>query len=403
MVGTIGSPFPFLLEIGLLFGVLLVLILICERLRLPPVIGFLLAGLFLGSFWQTEAVDLLGEIGIVLLFFLLGVEFPVNRLGNMLSQVWPAGLIDVAFNFGLTSLLALTFSLPPVEALLVGAICYASSSSIILKVLEDTRRLGNPETEFIVGVLVFEDVLAPVMVAVMVALLGTEVQTMSGLAVTVARVVFLTVTAVAISWLLGRIKEFLETRLQDASLAIFLLAAATLYSGLSFFWGVSEVLGAFLAGIMMAELGRKDEIETIVTPIRDVFLPLYFLGFAAGIELDRGVPAPWLLLAATIWSVLGKLLVATWGGRQSGLGVRPRWRAGLSLAARGEFSIILAGIATAWLQTWAGLYVLATALSGVLLLQAAPHLVQRLFPRQRPQSAFRPGATTGAENHHVPR
>lgn len=384
----------------MLFCLLFILNLIGDKLRLPAVVGFLLAGLFLGSFWHTEAVEILGELGIVLLFFLLGAEFPVSRLGSMLSQTWPAGLMDVILNFALASLLALAFHLPPMEALLVGAICYASSSSIIFKSLEDTRRVANPETEFIVGLLVFEDVLAPVIVAVMAGLLETEAETATGLVETAVRMVFLIVAAVAVSWFLGRAGDFLEKHLQNASLALFLLAAATLYSGLSLFWGVSEVLGAFLAGIMVAELGRKDEIETLVTPIRDVFLPFYFLSFAAGIELSHGVQALWLLVMVVIWSVLGKLLVATWGGKQYDLGRRPRWRAGFSLVARGEFSIILAGMAAAWLQTWAGLYVVVTALSGVLLLQAAPRLAQNFFPSPSP---FRSKRTAGAQDNDVPR
>lgn len=104
------------------------------------------------------------------------------------------------------------------------------------------------------------------MVAVMAALLGTEAETAAGLAATAAHMVFLIVTAVVVSWLLGRLKDFLEAHLRDASLALFLLAVGTMYSGLSLFWGISEVLGAFLAGIMVAELGQKDKIETMVTP-----------------------------------------------------------------------------------------------------------------------------------------
>lgn len=362
-------------------------------------VGFLLVGLFLGSFWHTGAVEILGELGIVLLFFLLGVEFPVSRLRSMVSQIWPAGLMDVAFNFALTTLLALAFRLPPVEALLVGAICYASSSSIILKSLEDTRRVANPETEFIVGLLIFEDMLAPVIVAVAASLLAMEPETTTGLVVTAGRMVLLIITAVAISWLLGRAKGFLEKHLQNATLALFLVAAGTVYSGLSLFWGVSEVLGAFLAGIMLAELGRKDEIEALITPIRDVFLPFYFLNFAAGIELGHGVPVPWLLVIVIIWSVLGKLLVAIWGGKQYDLGVRPRWRAGFSLVARGEFSIILAGMAATWLQTWAGLYVVLTAFAGVLLLQAAPRLAEKISPRQSPP---RSGQVSGVRGNDVP-
>lgn len=359
---------------------------LCEKLRLPAVIGFLLAGLFLGPLWHTEAVVILGDIGLVLLFFLLGVDFPVSRLGSMISRVWPAGVMDIIFNFLITSLIAWLFNLPPIVALLVGAICYASSSSIILKMLEDTRRIANPETEFIVGLLVFEDLLAPIMVAVLTVLLATEKGVTAGLAATTARMVLLIAAAVTTSLLIGRTRDLLENRLQDANLALFLLALGTLYAGVSLFWGISEVLGAFLAGIMIAEAEQKEEIERLITPVRDVSLPLYFLAFAATIDPRGSVIGLWLMAAVAAWSVAGKILVATWGGKQYGLGIRPRWRAGFSLVARGEFSIVLASLATGWLQTWAGLYIVVTAFTGVFLLQVAPVLVQKFFPSGRPYS-----------------
>jgi len=143
--------------------------------------------------------------------------------------------------------------------------------------------------------------------------------------------------------------------------------------------GASEALGAFLAGIIIAETREKEEIATLITPLRNIFLPIYFFIFASTLELTGGINLPWLIVILVIWALVGKILTALLGGKKYNLGPRARWRAGFSLMSRGEFSVLIASVGLPWLKAWGGIYIILTALLGTILLQLAPVIVRSIF------------------------
>ncbi|WP_240193664.1 cation:proton antiporter [Desulfobulbus alkaliphilus] len=146
---------------------------IFQRLKLPSLLAYIFlgiafAGLLTGS--ELDIIDQISRIGIVLLFFLLGLHFPLNRLINISRRVWKVGVMDIGFNFGGSFLIAYLFGFDLMAALVIGGVAYATSSSITVKMLEDTGRLKTPEGEFKLALLIFEDLAAPVMVSFLVGL-----------------------------------------------------------------------------------------------------------------------------------------------------------------------------------------------------------------------------------------
>lgn len=167
----------------------------------------------------------------------------------------------------------------------------------------------------------------------------------------------------------------LSLRISKKTLCPFLAVGLALgYAGLAVWLGLSEVLGAFLAGVMLSETGRSSELGHLIFPIRDVTLPFFFFWFGTTVTLGQGVPFVGLLIGLVVWGILGKVLTGYLGGRSYGLSPRVSWRAGLSLVQRGEFSALIASLAATPLRILSGLYILCMAVIGVVFLQNAPKL-----------------------------
>ncbi len=157
---------PFLLLAGLILCTFFLVSFTSQKLRYPSVLVYIALGVAIAVFFpESKAIHITGEIGIVLLFFILGLEFPLARMMEISRNIWSAGLLDVVLNLGGAAGLALLFGLSPMAALVLGAVAYATSSSISAKMLEEQKRLANPETEFILALLIFEDLVAPVLVS----------------------------------------------------------------------------------------------------------------------------------------------------------------------------------------------------------------------------------------------
>jgi CPA2 family monovalent cation:H+ antiporter-2 len=157
---------------------------------------------------------------------------------------------------------------------------------------------------------------------------------------------------------------------------------------------LSEVLGAFLAGIILAEVKRTEHMEHAVLPIRDLFLPLFFFYFGTTITFGGGVPMVPLLLVLLIWSVAGKIITGYYGARLYGLSRKVSLRAGLSFTQRGEFSVIIATMAADPIRVLSGIFILSSAMIGILLFELAPKITIALFPRKEPPGKFKvPGSS----------
>ncbi|WP_233422672.1 cation:proton antiporter [Pontibacillus marinus] len=393
---------PFDIEMPSLLGAGLVLLLIfwlgflSLKIKFPNVILYILLGIVLaGALHHNELLHFASEIGIVLLFFLLGLEFNIKRLGGIAKKIWPAGFLDVGLSLGVSMAITYAFGLDLFTSFLIGGVTYATSSSITAKLLDDTSRMANRETEFILALLIFEDLVAPIVVAIIMGMSSGGDFAPIDLAILIGKIVGLALGAIILGKTLFKRFEVLLEKIDDEDFKIALLIGIALaYGGLALYLDLSEVLGAFLAGIMLAEIGKIERVEQTVLPVKDLMLPLFFVYFGTTIEFGDGIPMLGLLLTLIGWGLIAKLLVGIIGGKLYGLSKRVSLRAGLSICSRGEFSVVIAALATGTIKVFSGMYILVAAFIGMLLFERAPNITNLIYgkPKKKKKNLKVPGS-----------
>lgn len=343
-----------LLEAGVVFAVLAIGGAVAARFRQSVIPAYILAGVLLGphtplaipAVLQVETrefVTLLQELGIVLLLFFIGLEFNLERLLAARDRVVRAGMLDFGVNALVGFAIGLAFGFSLLEAVFLAGIVYISSSAVITKTLIDLGWVADPEAEAVLGVLVFEDVLIAFYLALLapIALGGDPRQTAVSLAVSLGFIAALVALAFYGTGLLERL---LETR-SDELFLLRVVGAAALLGGVALALGVSEAVAAFFLGAAFGSTSHAHRIEAVITSERDLYAAVFF--FAIGLVTDPSVVATVLvplgvLVALTLPS---KFATGYAGGRTYGLSVRRSVRVGVSLVARGEFSLVIAALA----------------------------------------------------------
>jgi CPA2 family monovalent cation:H+ antiporter-2 len=330
--------------------------------------------------------DFVAEIGLIFLLFFLGLEFSVDRLLRSGRHVGLGGAADFVVNAGLGVLVGVAAFGVSFAALVVAACIYVSSSAIAVKALTDFRRLADDETDLVLAILLFEDVVIAAVLG-FVATGGGDLSTTAG--VSAKAIAFVAGSLAASRWLgapIGRLLARLE-------LEFFLLAVFGFVAGMSavaVWLDMSEAIGALMAGVILSESGVREEIEQRFFAVRDVFAALFFFVFALTIDVGAVGEVGWIVLFALVLTVVGKVGVGLLAGGLGGLTPRQGLNAGTALVAHGEFTIIIAQLAagnaalaasdTADIAAFAGLYVLATATVGVLLMKESKRIGRALVP-----------------------
>lgn len=353
-----------LIELGAVFFGLGLLGRVAQRIGMSPIPLYLLGGLAFGEGGLVRLVDIsqfteLGaELGVVLLLLMLGLEYTAAELVTGLRQSWLAGVVDIVLNAtpGVAVALILGWGLP--GALVMGGVTYISSSGIVAKILNDLGRTGNRETPVVLAILVFEDLVMAGYLPVLTAVLA-GVSLATGLkAVGISLLVVSVVLLIALRY--GR---YVSAVLYSDDREIFLLkllGSALLVAGLAAAMQVSAAVGAFLLGIAIA--GPAAHTATrILEPLRDLFAAMFFVVF--GLTTDPRAMPPvlgWAIVLA-ISTTVTKVATGWWAARRQGIRKLGRARAGAALVARGEFSVIIAGLAVTAGAAESELAALATA------------------------------------------
>jgi CPA2 family monovalent cation:H+ antiporter-2 len=372
-----------LLELG---GVILglgILGRLAGRLGLSPIPLYLLGGLALGEggllplVTAQEFIEVGAEIGVILLLLLLGLEYSAGELLTSLRAAAPTGLTDLVLNFtpGLAAGLLLGWS--PLTAVVLGGVTYVTSSGIAAKVLADLGRLGNRETPVVLSILVVEDLAMAVYLPLVSGLLASASVLASVRSVGIALATVAVVLVLALRY--GDALSRLVFSPSDEALLLVILGLAMVVAGLAQALQVSAAVGAFLVGIALS--GQAAEAaHSLLAPLRDLFAAVFFVFF--GLQTDPSLIRPVLLAAVALATVTAATKVATgwWAARRAGIGQRGRWRAGTALVARGEFSIVIAGLAVSAgresdLGPLAAAYVLILAVVGPLLARVPSPMV----------------------------
>ncbi|MFB8246973.1 cation:proton antiporter [Streptomyces sp. NPDC055952] len=379
----------FLIEFGCLVLGLGLLGRIAGRFRFSPIPLYLLAGLAFGKGGllplgaSEDFVAVGAEIGVILLLLMLGLEYTAADLVTNLRTHGPAGLADAVLNALPGAALALLLGWGPVAAVVLAGVTWVSSSGVIAKVLGDLGRLGNRETPAILSILVLEDLSMAIYLPIVTALLAGVGPAAGGatLALALAAVSLVLVLAVRC----GRhVSRFVSSD-DPEKLLLVVLGVTLVVSGVAQQLQVSAAVGAFLVGIALS--GEVAEGATsLLAPLRDLFAAVFFVFF--GLHTDPADIPPVLLPALALAAVTTATKIATgyWAARRAGVGRKGRWRAGGTLVARGEFSIVIAGLAvTAGTEPSLGplatAYVLILVLLGPLAARWTEPLATRLTGR----------------------
>jgi CPA2 family monovalent cation:H+ antiporter-2 len=377
-------------DFAVLLGVLALAVGVSMWLRLPVVPFYIVAGVLLGGLLEpSETVEFLGTLGVVFLLFSLGLEFSVGGLVRDVRGFLGAGSIDWLFNFpiGLLAGWALGFSW--VESLFLAGIVYMSSSAVVTKCIVEFGRAARPETETILKVMVFEDfVIAGYLVGIQSLLAGVPGEFGFGMreALGLLRSFAFVVVLIVIARSFHRPIERLLAARSDEAFTLVLCAFVLGVAAAAIAAGLSEAIGAFLAGLVLGATSLKERAARTLLPFQTLFAALFFVSFGMRIDLGAivGVALPAFLLIA-----LG-LTTKTLGGfvaaRVAGHRAPQALVVGASLVPKGEFSVVLAGLAASAagpasnLEALVGVYVFSLSILGPLGMREVDRLQEWLLP-----------------------
>jgi CPA2 family monovalent cation:H+ antiporter-2 len=370
----VGYTAALLLELGLLFLVLSVLGLGARRLGLSPIPFVLVAALALGEggivplSTAEPFLEASAEIGVVLLLLTLGLEFSATELFSSLRRHGPSGLVDLVLNAPPGFVAGLLLGFPWQGALALAGVTWISSSGIIARLLGDLGRLANRETPAVLAVLVLEDLAMALFLPILVVALagGGPVAALGGIALAVSAVLVVLMAAQRHGHRLGRLLSHRD----DEQVLLRLVGLTLLVAGLAQAMGASAGVGAFLIGLALpTEFAER--ARSLLSPLRDLFAAMFFVAFGLGTDPSDVVPVLPAALALAVVTTATKIATGWCAAGRDGIGVPGRLRAGTALVARGEFSIVIAGLAVAAglaeVGSVATAYVLLLAIGGPLL------------------------------------
>jgi CPA2 family monovalent cation:H+ antiporter-2 len=391
-----------LIELGAVVFCLGLLARLAGRIGMSPIPLYLVGGLAFGAGGlikldgMHEFAHLSGEIGVILLLLMLGLEYTAAELVTGLRRSWQAGVLDLVLNFLPGAGIAVWLGWGLVGAIVMGGVTYISSSGIAAKVITDLGRIGNRETPVVLAILVFEDLTMAIYLPILTAILA-GVGFLGGLqTVGIALAVVTLVLVVALKH--GhRVSQAVHSENSEVFL-LNLLGAALLVAGIASALQVSAAVGAFMLGIAISGATAHNATR-ILEPLRDLFAAIFFVAF--GLNTDPSSIPPvlgWALLLALATAVT-KVLTGFWAAKRAGIAVPGRFRAGAALIARGEFSIVIAGLAVASgvvpreLAALATAYVLLMAIIGPLAARLVEPTVKAFRKSSRKPKASEPIAS----------
>lgn len=372
----------FLLEFGVLLLLLGAAAAVAWRIGLSAVPLFLLAGLAIGDggILATPAaapfLEVAAGIGVVLLMLTLGLEFSAREFSEALKRHAPSGLVDLVLNATPGLVAGLLLGLPIPGALALAGITWISSSGIVSRTLVDLGRLGYRETPAVLSILVLEDIaMAAYLPLLGVVLAGSGVLAgVGGVAIGVGTVSVALVLAPRVGPSMAR----LLTHDSNEQVLLRVLGLTLVVAGAAELLGVSSAVGAFLVGLAIPG-ETAATARTVLEPLRDLFAAAFFLSFGYSTDPADITPVLPAALGLAVVTAVTKTATGWYAARRDGVGARGRWRAGTALIARGEFSVVIAGLAVG-----AGVVELGPiATAYVLLLAVAGPIIARLVGQHR--------------------
>jgi monovalent cation:H+ antiporter-2, CPA2 family len=367
-------PSHFLANLAIVLGVAALTTVLFHYFRQPVVLGYLLAGLIIGPHLpiplvaDEHTVHTLSELGVILLMFSLGLEFSLSKLARAAPTAGIIALVQCSVMLWLGYVTASALGWTPLECLYTGAIVAISSTTIIVKAFAE-ERIKGPVTDLVFGILIVEDLIAIVLLAVLTAVSTGAGLSAADLGWTLFRLAAFLIGLIGVGLVIvPRLFRFIVRLNRDEMTVVAAVGLCFAVALLAQRFGYSVALGAFVAGALVAESGVESAVETLVGPVRDLFAAIFFV--AVGMLIDPALVAEhWVAVAVLTAVVLvGMVSSVSIAAFFTGFGIRTSVQAGMSLAQIGEFSFIIAGVGVALDSTRNFIYPVAVAVSAITTL-----------------------------------
>ncbi|MCP4367142.1 MAG: potassium transporter KefB [Deltaproteobacteria bacterium] len=338
---------PLLNDIVIIFGLAITVLFVCHRLRVPAVVGFLLTGIFVGPYGfglvkAIHEVEILAEIGIVLLLFTIGIEFSLKKLLQIRKSVLMGGSLQVLLTFLATLFIARRFDQAFGEAVFIGFLVALSSTAIVLKIIQERAEVDSPHGRTTLGILIFQDIIIVPMILVTPLLAGATGNLGESVLVLLAKGIgIILLVMVCTKWIVPQVLyQITRTRNQE----IFLLSVIVICLGVAWLTskaGLSLALGAFLAGLIISESEYSHQALGNILPFRDVFTSFFFVSIGMLLDVGFLFQQPGTIALIALGILVLKSFIACFAVVLLGLPFRTSILVGLALSQVGEFSFIL--------------------------------------------------------------
>jgi CPA2 family monovalent cation:H+ antiporter-2 len=379
---------PLLDELAVVAAVAVAVTLVLARLRLPTVAGLLAAGAVVGPFGlglapSVHEIEVLAEVGVVLLLFTIGLEFSLERLKDVFRQVAVGGLVQVGLTTGAVAAIAVGLGEPVGRGIFYGFVFALSSTAIVLRALVERRELDAPHGRFIVGTLIFQDLCVVPMVLVVPLLSGGSdpIDAVGAMGVALGKATVVVVATIGLArFLVPKVLDLVDA---SQSREIFLLAILGLCIGTAWMTslaGLSLALGAFLGGMVVAGTRYGHRAMGDVLPLRDAFVSVFFVSLGMLFDVRVVAAEPARVAALLVGFLVLKGFLATLAALAMRFPSRVAWLAGVGLAQFGEFGFVLTRMAQSngVIDDAAAAPLLAAGIGSMFLtplfVRAAPHV-----------------------------
>ncbi|MFO7732346.1 MAG: cation:proton antiporter [Candidatus Aminicenantes bacterium] len=406
---------PVLKELVILLAFSVLVIYASHKVKLPPVVGFLLTGVLIGPggfaiVKNTETIDVLAEIGVIMLLFMIGLEFTLESLKRIQRNFWIGGGLQVILTAAASVLVLVAIGSPFKDAVFYGFLISLSSTAVVLKIFSDRGESAAPQGQVALGILLFQDMAIVPMIALVPVLASVQaVSTTAVLGRFLLSAAAIAAVFVAARFLMPRVLHLVvRTRIRE----IFLITSLFVCLGMAWLtssFGLSLALGAFLAGIIISESVYSHQVVSEILPFKDVFNSLFFISI--GMLLDTAVvwESRFVVAALVLSILLLKSAIVILTVRVLGYTSRIAVVSGLALAQIGEFSFVLAGVGRAngllpgdVFQVFLASSIM-TILATPFLIQIGPRLAERSDKASRgsPKKEVPEGPADGQREGHV--
>lgn len=383
MHGGAMHDFTFLQDLAVVMIVAAIVTVLFRQFKQPVVLGYILAGVIIGPHTppfpliaDKHTIETLSELGVIFLMFSLGLEFSLRKLRTVGATAFIAATLEILLMVWVGYELGRLFGWKQMDSIFLGAILSISSTTIIIKALEEIGKTKEKFASLIFGILVVEDILAIIMIALLSGFATTGSLSASDISRTVLQLsAFLGVLLVGGLIAVPRLLDYVARFKSNEMLLVTVVGLCFGVSLLAVKLGYSIALGAFLIGAIIAEARQIAKIEALTHPVRDLFSAVFFVSI--GLLIDPRVlveyAGPILIITAAV--VIGKVLTCSLGTFLAGNDRHTSLRVGMGLAQIGEFSFIIAALGLSLKVTSDFLYPIAVAVSALTTL-CTPYLIR---------------------------